>query len=793
MAAIRSGLAGRCAVVVAVIATVCCVTGPASAHTPHDVVADVELSPDFEGDHTLFAIVRESLLKSDDGGDTWTRLVRGLDNRFQLRAVEVSPQNKQVLFLGSRGDGIYRSSDGGQTWANRSRGLPTLDVRSLSISPGSSDNLFATIETNGVPTVVRTEDGGLSWSTVSDAGAASVIEFANDDPEVVLSGSEGGPVRMSRDGGSTWRKIADFPGSGGITAIVASPNTSGGHSIFVATHDKGLFHSTDDAQSFEPVGTGITDASIVSVAVSPHFAVDQTLWVSTWSTGVFTSGDGGASWSDEVDGLTTNRQADLLGRSQFGPLRVSNTTVGIRPILFLGAFEGLFRSSDAGMWQELETQSSRNISSMAISSSYGEDTTIAVATYLNGAFLSEDGGRTWTAINDGLAYQGVWTRSEEYYARLTSIGISPSFASDRTLFASERGYVLRSETAGDQWRAQIPDGLVVEGEEPPDYTLWAFSSAYAQDQTVLLGSSRGKVFRSRNGGSEFAKVGQMDSPVSAIATSPAFASDHTVIAGTSTGMQRSADAGRTWERIGLGGQRVTSLAISPDYADSGRVFAGTTNGLYATDGTGWTPVTISGVSPTSSIEAVAVSPEFASDGTLLVSVRGRGLFRSADGGATFAPTGEALLERNIVLANFYHGATEAILFSPDFQHDHTIFGQAGTAVVKSTDGGETWESLVLPLSTHDTAVEAAPGGLLPMIDPSDLHHGRPDKQSAAPPVGRAIARPLLAGLGCAALAFAGLTFLRRRRLGAWRPFESIAARVVGSFAVLVVVVAVLAA
>ncbi len=794
-AAVRSGLVVRLAVVLLIIATAGTFGAPrlASAHTPHDVAIDVELSPEFAQDQTVYAIVREYLLASHDGGDTWSRLVRGLDNRAQLRAVEVSAQDKQVLYVGSLGDGVFRSTDGGRSWRRTSGSLASPDVRSLSISPRSSDVLFATIEVDGVPAVVRTADGGQSWSPVPQAGEATVIEFATDDPAVVLSGSADGRVKVSRDGGSTWREVLDMPESGGITAIAAARSAPASESIFVATRNKGLLASTDGARSFTPVGAGITDASIVSVALSPQFMSDGALWVSTWTTGAFESEDAGATWVERAEGLTTNTQADQLGRSQFGPLRVAEGAVGADPTVYLAGFDGLFRSTGAGTWRELETQSSSNVTSMAISPTYGEDQTIAVATYLNGAFLSVDGGRTWRAINDGLAYERVWTRAEDYYARLISIGLSPSFASDRTLFASERGYVLRSETAGEHWSAQIPDGLLVKGEEPPDYTLWAFSPGYASDRTIILGSSRGKVFRSTDGGAGFAKVGELDAPVTAIATSPAFASDQTVIAGTPTGVQRSTDAGRTWERIGLAGGEVTSLAIAPDFAETGRIFVGTTTGLFVTDGTGWTPITGSGLGPAPPIEAVAVSPELPRDGIVLVSVRGRGLFRSVDGGASVNPIGTSLLEDDVVLGSFYHRATSAIRFSPDFEHDHTVFGTAETGVFKSTDGGETWERLVLPVSTHDTAVEASPSPLLPTIEYTDPPHASADDRSFATPLGRLSARRVLAAASGAVLTFVGLTVVRRRAIGNRRPFESRAVRAACSCAVLVAALLVLSA
>lgn len=769
------------ALVVGVALGVVWILPPASAHSPHDVVVDVELSPDFEQDQTVFAISREYLLTSRDGGYTWTRLVRGLDNRHQPRAIEVSAQDPQVLYLGTRGDGIFRSTDGGSSWSKTAGRLPSLDVRSLAISPTSSDVLFATVEADGSPVAARTDDGGATWRPVPAAGPATTIEFAADDAAVVMSGSEEGQVRMSSDGGATWNAVLDLPDSGGITAMAASQRTSSGRTIFVGTQDEGLYTSTDDARSFAPVGPGITDLSIVSVALSPDFATDHQVWVSTWTTGAFASADAGVTWVERAEGLITDPQADELGRAQFGPLRASPAPDGEDPVLFLAGFSGLFRSLEPDGWSEVQTQVSSNIASLAISPAFGDDQTIAVATYLNGAFLSGGGGDSWTAINEGLAYEHVWTRAEDYYARLISVSFSPSFADDDTLFTSERGYVLRSEDAGAHWEAQIPDGLLVEGENPPDYTLWAFSPDYAADQTIILGSSRGKVFRSTDAGVHFTKIGEAGVPISAIVASPAFGSDQTLIAGTSAGVQRSTDGGQSWERIGLGTTQVTSLALAPDFAESGRIFVGTMAGLFTTDGSTWTPVTGAGLDPAAPIEAVAVSPELEDDGIVLVSVRGRGLFRSVDGGVQFNPTGTELVEDNVVLGNFYHRSTDAIQFSPSFSRDRTVFGTAETSLYRSTDAGETWERLVLPVSTHDMAVDASPSPLLPMIDPADHQQAGADDRSTAEPRGR-----LLYAAGCAALTFGLLTLVRRQAIRGRRPFASVAVRAAAAGAVLVV-------
>ena len=104
-------------------------------------------------------------------------------------------------------------------------------------------------------------------------------------------------------------------------------------------------------------------------------------------------------------------------------------------------------------------------------------------------------------------------------------------------------------------------------------------------------------------------------------------------AGTVNGVLTSDDGGTTWVETGVSG--IAQLAMSPSYASDGTVFAGTEAGLFVTRDKGltWSELTNSLLSSSSWIEAVAVSPAYSHDQTLLVSVGGEGLYRSNDGGA----------------------------------------------------------------------------------------------------------------------------------------------------------------
>lgn len=761
---------------------------PASdAHTPHDVIFDVELSPSFDEDRTAYAIARSYLLKTEDGGDTWRRLVRGLDHESPLSSIGVAAGDASILYAGTKGDGIYRSDDEGTSWTNVNGDLPGANVLALAVSPHSPDTVFATIVGKGGPVVHRTDDGGQTWSQLPDAGRSRVVAFAPDDDEVIFTGDGGGRVRISSDGGSAWSVVHQGDGSGGIADIAVSPAFSRDRTVYVATREAGALVSTDGGGSFAPLESRITGTRLVSVMLSPVFETDSTVWLSTWSDGVFTSDDAGATWQPHSEGLTKNEQADLLDNPHFGALRTSGGTSEDDRTVFLAGFDGLFRASGSGDWESVETQVSSNIVSVAVSPDYANDQTIAVATYINGAFLSRDGGRSFEAINDGLASEHEWTSEPDYVARLTGIGFSPSFAGDQTMFAGIRGYVLRSLDGGESWTARTPDGLLAPDEVPADYTLTAFSPRFSDDHTVVLGTDGGKVFHSDNAGASFSLVADIGVEITAIAISPGPPGERLVVAGTAAGVHISSDEGKSWDRAGGLEVPITSLAVSPAFERDKRVFVGTHNGLLVSeDAAGsWSEVVDPALGPSGVIEGVVLSPAFERDGTGLVSVKGRGLFRTSDHGASFAPVGSDLFDRDLVVSTFYHSTTEPIVFSPDYERDQTVFGFAETSLLKSTDRGETWEVITLPVTMHDTSREAAEGGLLETAVFGGSPRGGDDDRSFDTPIGRLSVRRVLAAVAVALVALAAMTVARCVPVGGKVPLGSVAVRVALAATVLV--------
>jgi len=86
-------------------------------------VQAIAVSPGYAEDGigfvTLSAPKNSAALRSTDGGVTFRRLVRGLDNASNLTDIALSPRfgTDGIVFITSEEDGLFRSMDGGDSFA----------------------------------------------------------------------------------------------------------------------------------------------------------------------------------------------------------------------------------------------------------------------------------------------------------------------------------------------------------------------------------------------------------------------------------------------------------------------------------------------------------------------------------------------------------------------------------------------------------------------------------------------------------------------------------------------------
>ena len=684
---------------------------PALAHTPHDDVFQVEISPQYDLDKTLFTIVRGNLFKSKDGGENWQTLINGLDHKHRLYSLEIADKSPDTLYLSSLGDGVYKSQNGGDSWLKVNRGLNNFQIDLLKISDRDPDLVLAAGLERGL---YQTEDGGNNWHLVINSNQKiNALAFTPDD-ETIFAGDKQGNLLVSNDRGNVWQTLANFNNLNqeSISAIAISPNFSQNQTLWLGTAEGKIYQSIDGGISLREISK-IDGQPILSLAVAPK---DSQLYAVAGYQGVFKSSDGGNSWQELSRGLTADSQADKLERPYYSDLAISpqferdNT-------LFLAGYDGLFQSPDGGkVWQEQETLSTRTIVGLGISPNYSKDGTVAVGTYVWGGYLSGDRGANWHGINGGLI-ESQRLEKNTGISRVFDTIFSPQYSTDGTIFFSTWYGIHKSTDRGNKWQNRY--WWQIQPQNEPWWTeisqgvTVAVSPNYKRDRTVYLGTMDGHILQSTNGGKSFSLISQLDAVIVDLIVSPNFKSDRTVYAAVPQKIYRSIDGGNNWTLASNGiifneqydpkKEAIMQLAISPNFKSDRTILVGTPEGIFQTNdrGDNWQKLTNTVYGDDSYIEGVAISPDFQNDRTVIASVRGKGLFKTIDGGQTFTAVGNELIENNIALANLYGfsltGASAPIQFSPNYQSDRTIFGFSDKTLFKSQDAGNTWQAITLPI------------------------------------------------------------------------------------------------
>ncbi len=185
------------------------------------------------------AISAAGAFRTDDGGETWKPINRGLHSLYIpkpdaevghcVHHVAMHPARPEVLFMQKHWD-VMRSDDAGELWREVSGNLPTdfgfvIDVHAhdpetIYVVPIKSDSEHFPID--GKLQVFRSKTGGDTWEALTEGLPQEncYVNVLRDAMAVdtmpacgVYFGTTGGQVYCSADGGDTWKAIVrDLPG-----------------------------------------------------------------------------------------------------------------------------------------------------------------------------------------------------------------------------------------------------------------------------------------------------------------------------------------------------------------------------------------------------------------------------------------------------------------------------------------------------------------------------------------------------------------------------------------------------
>lgn len=222
-------------------------------------------------------ITGKGMYKTADGGKTWDHI--GLENTGQIGAVEIHPDNNDVVYVGAIGQafapnpqrGVFKTVDGGKTWDHVLQIADTVGVADIELAPANPNIVFA-----------------AAWR-------------AERKPWTIISGGENGGIYKSTDAGKTWSQLSQGLPEGIIGKIdlavsPADPNRV--YALIEAPVGKGgLYRSDDLGATFTLVSTKkeLLDRPFYycNIAADPNDA-DV---VYSMATRFWKSTDGGATWT----------------------------------------------------------------------------------------------------------------------------------------------------------------------------------------------------------------------------------------------------------------------------------------------------------------------------------------------------------------------------------------------------------------------------------------------------------------------------------------------------------------
>jgi photosystem II stability/assembly factor-like uncharacterized protein len=574
-----------------------------------------------------------------------------------MAPVAADPSGRGPIDIATMAGGVRRSLDKGETWATVNNGLTNLATSALAVDAAGPQSVYVGTVGGGA---YKTDDGGESWRALAGGIEGLIVHPLVADPVhpgVVYAGTLGGSMRKTVDGGNTWPVVfTGIIGNRGIFGIAIDPNHS--DVVYFGTVGAGAFKSSNAGASWTPMTT-LMPRVIWSVAVDP--ADGQIVYADSNEDGVWKSSNGGASWSP----VTSAYQLPAIYALTVIPV------AGGPSIVFAGtAGAGIWKSVDGGVTWAASGLPGRMCLSLSTDSS-----SILYAGTDEEAHISRDLGETWSNIDHRLGGADAFGYAVVVDPTGHRRGNAPlhSSAPARVLLSTNEGGLKVSHNGGVSWDTAT-------GIQSREIRQVAFDPT--DPNRVYAGSFfAGGVFTSVDGGSTWTRRRLGSAIVYVWTVAIDAASPNIVYAGTNgDGLFRSTDYGETWEKLASGGTSAVVQGVTIDPTDSQRLFVAKPNGVYLSKnfGESWTQVL--------SLGSWGITIDESDPSVVFITTRTNGVFRSLDGGDTFAPSSDGL-------GSLTMGRATKVTIDPTDSQVMYVGSEArggGGGVYKSHDRGDHW-------------------------------------------------------------------------------------------------------
>ena len=310
-------------------------------------------------------------------------------------------------------------------------------------------------------------------------------------------------VWFSEDEGNTWNRL--LTPTGGLYnearcwAVATHAKRPG---ELLAGTDRGLYRWTRAQNRFDYVPSPMDELQVLHITQAPDDP--DFIACGTRPSEIFISEDNGLNWTrsnlnaaTECWFINTSRVTSI----QFDPLDSDTIWISIE-------IDGIFRSQDRGKsWVRLVDGLLDCDTHDLVFIDDDNGRTILCSTEA-GLHKSMDNGQSWTHVPIPIApwpyFRSIKSRADDNGVIFASVGDKPS---------GETGMLLISRDYGENW-----DKLPVP--EPVNSTIWSIATNPADPDLIFIATIFGQIFRSRDGAESWDKMDRELGEIRMIAWAP---------------------------------------------------------------------------------------------------------------------------------------------------------------------------------------------------------------------------------------------------------------------------------
>jgi photosystem II stability/assembly factor-like uncharacterized protein len=599
----------------------------------------------------------------------------GLGGSGGLFGLAIAPVDARLMMVNSDMSAAYTSRDAGQTWRQIHAGmLQGYTGCSPVFHPTIGDRVYAVHGATGELRV--SDDAGTTWRALLKGrppwrDRIGFLYVALDHPDTLFVGA-GAEAYVSRNAGATWQRCAGVTGK--LLGVAAHRKYT-----FIAT-TAGVYRSPELAEGYTPCGTGLPKGALKSFSggvnrqVSRLYAaVECSLVDGRLTGGVYSSEDAGATWhSCMAGGLNVQtKRADQWAHGD------------------LPQYPFIATTDKDPLW----------VYAFCTGTSYWPPNHATV-------YRSDDGGKTWAAVlfsDPRFARLNLYNVADDYVTRQwgqreQSVPYSMAIGGDPNVVAlCASAWLLRTDDGGRHWR--------VCHTGPAKPTKAGTPTDRDPAKTELSWECNGLVVTSTWN----------------YYIDPHEPARH-YICYTDIGLARSLDGGQTWIWSGTAlPWRNTVYELAFDPAVPGRIWGAMSEthdipnaniitghhrvrmqgGVARSDdfGASWQRMDLP-AAPALSVVLDSTSP--ADRRVLYASLFEKGVYKSSDGGKTWAPANKGLGHPQNMRCCKLSRSRDGTLFVLVTAKRGTggEYLSDGVGLYRSTDAAATWSKITESLPLH---------------------------------------------------------------------------------------------